>query len=278
MIILDTSKEVKEEALNQILDKVREYNKESIGEKTVLDVEDITALTGVYVSPEEAVNKSLDEVYKSLIVSQGYDSFEKLYQDALENTEKRAPKNYAGLVKEERTVIRNGKPMKTTVYVDPNSGHDSKNNPLDRGNKPAPIGADMLSQQPYQPKNNRKRKEPLGIVPLKEFSDEKEQEPNFSLSFSDEEGNARGDIHFNVEGDYVTLVGYSNMEDVSGVKRRAYMQAVRTAWELGKGVSLPKTNDSDIESLVSMVGIPLEGNYYTLDREGIVEVLGEPIV
>lgn len=275
---MDTSKEVKEEALNQILDKVREYNKESIGEKTMLDVEDITALTGVYVSPEEAVNKSLDEVYKSLIVSQGYDSFEKLYQDALENTEKRAPKNYAGLVKEERTVIRNGKPMKTTVYVDPNSGHDSKNNPLDKGNKPAPIGADMLSQQPYQPKNNRKRKEPLGIVPLKEFSDEKEQEPNLSLSFSDDEGNARGDIHLNVEGDYLTLVGYSNMEDVSGVKRRAYMQAVRTAWELGKGVSLPKTNDSDIESLVSMVGIPLEGNYYTLDREGLVELLGEAIV
>ena len=129
---MDTSKEVKEEALNQILDKVREYNKESIGENTMLDVEDITALTGVYVSPEEAVNKSLDEVYKSLTVSQGYDSFEKLYQDALENTEKRAPKNYAGLVKEERTVIRNGKPMKTTVYVDPNSGHDSKNNPLDK--------------------------------------------------------------------------------------------------------------------------------------------------
>lgn len=274
---MDTSKEVKEEALNQILDKVREYNKESIGEKTMLDVEDITALTGVYVSPEEAVNKSLDEVYKSLIVSQGYDSFEKLYQDALENTEKRAPKNYAGLVKEERTVIRNGKPMKTTVYVDPNSGHDSKKNPLDKGNKPMPIGADMLRQQPYQPKNNRKRKEPLGIVPLKEFSDEKEQEPNLSLSFSDDEGNARGDIHLNIEGDYLTLVGYSNMEDVSGVKRRAYMQAVRTAWELGKGVSLPKTNDSDIESLVSMVGIPLEGNYYTLDREGLVEALGESI-
>ena len=275
---MDTSEEVKEEALNRVLDKVREYNKENNGEKTLLDVDDITALTGVYVSPEEAVNKSLDEVYKSLIVSQGYDSFEKLYQDALENTEKRAPKDYAGLVKEERTVIRNGKPMKTTVYVDPSAGEDSKGNPLDKDNKPKPISASMLSQQPYQPHNSRERKQSLGIVPLKDFSDEKEQEPNFSLSFSDEEGNTRGDIHFNVEDEYVTLVGYSNMEDVSGVKRRAYMQAVRTAWELGKGVTLPKTNDRDIESLVSMVGIPLEGNYYTLDREGIVGMLGEPIV
>lgn len=276
---MDTSKEIKEEALNQILDKVREYNKESIGEKTMLDVEDITALTGVYVSPEEAVNKSLDEVYKSLIVSQGYDSFEKLYQDALENTEKRAPKNYAGLVKEERTVIRNGKPMKTTVYVDPSAGEESSSNsnPLDEDNKPKPVSASMLSQQPYQPHNSRERKQSLGIVPLKDFSDEKDQEPNFSLSFSDEEGNTRGGIHFNVDDEYVTLVGYSNMEDVSEVKRRAYMQAVRTAWELGKGVSLPRSNDSDIESLVSMVGIPLEGNYYTLDREGLVGLLGESI-
>lgn len=276
---MDTSEEVKEEALNQILDKVREYNKESIGEKTMLDVEDITSLTGVYVSPEEAVNKSLDEVYKSLLVSQGYDSFEKLYQDALENTEKRAPKDYSGLVKEERTVIRNGKPMKTTVYVDPNAGEEgsSNSNPLDKDSKPKPVSASMLSQQPYQPHNSRERKQSLGIVPLKDFSDEKDQEPNFSLSFSDEEGNTRGDIHFNVEDEYVTLVGYSNMEDVSEVKRRAYMQAVRTAWELGKGVSLPKSNDSDIESLVSMVGIPLEGNYYTLDREGLVGLLGESI-
>ena len=283
---MDLSEEQKEELYRGMLENIREYNSEQIG-KTNLTTSDIEHIIGVD-SVEELLDTNNDNylsiIYEPLLVSQGYSSFKALVDDSRENTDivyKRAPKDFSKLHKEERTVIRNGKPMKTTIYTDGGKGdYDPKGNPMDEGNEgPQEVVASEMKAKPSPSPSNDDKASELESEGSKKFKDIVDLEPLESFdSFTvleDEEGYEQGIILFKYEKDYVKLVKYGNLDTVENMLGRAYSETILKAWQENLGVMLPCNDDTSLaENIAQYFEMNRVGNIYFLDKDEVIEVLG----
>lgn len=284
---MDLSEEQKEELYRGMLENIREYNSEQIS-KTNLTTSDIESIIGVE-SVDELLNSNNDNylsiIYEPLLVSQGYDSFKSLVEDSRDNNDtvsKRAPKDFSKLHKEERTVIRNGKPMKTTIYTDGGKDdYDPKGNPLDEGSEGPQevVASQMKAKHSPKPSSNakasalesrgsRKFKDIVGLEPLESFD-------SFTV-LEDEEEYEQGIILYKYEKDYVKLVKYGNLDTVDNMLARAYSETILKAWQENLGVMLPCNDDTSLaENIAKYFEMNRVGNIYFLDKDEVIEVLGE---
>ena len=284
---MDLSEEQKKELYRGMLENIREYNSEQVG-KTNLTTSDIENIIGVE-SVDELLDSNNDSylsiIYEPLLVSQGYDSFKTLVEDSRNNNDtvsKRAPKDFSKLHKEERTVIRNGKPMKTTIYTDGGKDdYDPKGNPLDEGNQGPQevVASQMKAKHSLKPSSDSKASE-LESEGSKKFKDIVNTEPLESFdSFTvleDEEGYEQGIILFKYEKDYVKLVKYGNLDTVENMLARAYSETILKAWQENLGVMLPCNDDTSLaENIAQYFEMNRVGNIYFLDKDEVIEVLGE---
>lgn len=284
---MDLSEEQKEELYRGMLENIREYNSEQIN-KTSLTTYDIENIIGVE-SVDELLDSNNDSylsiIYEPLLVSQGYSSFKALVEDSRDNNDtvsKRAPKDFSKLHKEERTVIRNGKPMKTTIYTDGGkSDYEPKGNPLDEGNNGPQevVASQMKAKHSPSPSNNAKASA-LESEGSKKFKDIVDLEPLESFdSFTvleDEEGYEQGIILYKYEKDYVKLVKYGNLDTVENMLGRAYSETILKAWQENLGVMLPCNDDTSLaENIAKYFEMNRVGNIYFLDKDEVIEVLGE---
>lgn len=284
---MDLSEEQKEELYRGMLENIREYNSEQIS-KTSLTTSDIENIIGVE-SVDELLDSNNDSylsiIYEPLLVSQGYDSFKALVEDSKDNNDtvaKRAPKDFSKLHKEERTVIRNGKPMKTTIYTDGGkSDYEPKGNPLDEGNNgPQEVVASQMKAKHSPKPSNGGKASALESEGSKKFKDIVDLEPLESFdSFTvleDEEGYEQGIILYKYEKDYVKLVKYGNLDTVENMLGRAYSETILKAWQENLGVMLPCNDDTSLaENIAKYFEMNRVGNIYFLDKDEVIEVLGE---
>ena len=284
---MDLSEEQKEGLYRGMLENIREYNSEQIN-KTNLTTSDIESIIGVE-SVDELLDNNNDNylsiIYEPLLVSQGYDSFKYLVEDSRDNNDtvsKRAPKDFSKLHKEERTVVRNGKPMKTTIYTDGGKDdYDPKGNPLDKGSEGPQevIASQMKAKHSPKPSSNDKAsalesegynkfKDIVGLEPLESFD-------SFTV-LEDEEGYEQGIILYKYEKDYVKLVKYGNLDTVENMIARAYNETILKAWQENLGVMLPCNDDTSLaENIAKYFEMNRVGNIYFLDKDEVIEVLGE---
>lgn len=285
---MDLSEEQKEKLFRGMLEDIREYNSEQIT-KTNLTTSDIEHIIGVD-SVDELLDTNNDNylsvVYEPLLVSQGYGSFKSLVDDSRDNDDmvyKRAPKDLSKLNKEERTVIRNGKPMKTTIYTDGGKGdYDPKGNQLDdNGNeKPQEVVASEMKAKPspnpsnddkaseLESEGSKKYKEIVNLEPLESFD-------SFTV-LEDEEGFEQGIILFKYENGYVKLVKYGNLDTVENMLGRAYSETILKAWQENLGVMLPCDDDTSLaDNIAKYFEMNRVGNIYFLDKDEVINVLGE---
>lgn len=286
---MDLSEEQKEELFRGMLEDIREYNSKQII-KTNLSTSDIENIIGVE-SVDELLDSNNDSylsiIYEPLLVSQGYSSFKSLVEDSRDNNDtvsKRAPKDFSKLNKEERTVIRNGKPMKTTIYTDGGKGdYDPKGNPMDEGNEGPQevVASDMKAKPSASPGSSsdskgsalekegaKKYKEIVNTEPLESFD-------SFTV-LEDEEGYEQGIILYKYEKDYVKLVKYGNLDTVENMLARAYSETILKAWQENLGVMLPCNDDTSLaENIAKYFEMNRVGDIYFLDKEEVISVLGE---
>ena len=284
---MDLSEEQKEGLYRGMLENIREYNSEQIN-KTNLTTSDIESIIGVE-SVDELLDNNNDNylsiIYEPLLVSQGYDSFKSLVEDSRDNNDtvsKRAPKDFSKLHKEERTVVRNGKPMKTTIYTDGGKDdYDPKGNPLDKGSEGPQevIASQMKAKHSPKPSSNDKAsalesegynkfKDIVGLEPLESFD-------SFTV-LEDEEEYEQGIILYKYEKDYVKLVKYGNLDTVENMIARAYNETILKAWQENLGVMLPCNDDTSLaENIAKYFEMNRVGNIYFLDKDEVIEVLGE---
>lgn len=284
---MDLSEEQKEGLYRGMLENIREYNSEQIN-KTNLTTSDIESIIGVE-SVDELLDNNNDNylsiIYEPLLVSQGYDSFKSLVEDSRDNNDtvsKRAPKDFSKLHKEERTVVRNGKPMKTTIYTDGGKDdYDPKGNPLDKGSEGPQevVASQMKAKHSPKPSSNDKAsalesegynkfKDIVGLEPLESFD-------SFTV-LEDEEEYEQGIILYKYEKDYVKLVKYGNLDTVENMIARAYNETILKAWQENLGVMLPCNDDTSLaENIAKYFEMNRVGNIYFLDKDEVIEVLGE---
>lgn len=284
---MDLSEEQKEGLYRGMLENIREYNSEQIN-KTNLTTSDIESIIGVE-SVDELLDNNNDNylsiIYEPLLVSQGYDSFKSLVEDSRDNNDtvsKRAPKDFSKLHKEERTVVRNGKPMKTTIYTDGGKDdYDPKGNPLDEGSEGPQevVASQMKAKHSPKPSSNDKAsalesegynkfKDIVGLEPLESFD-------SFTV-LEDEEEYEQGIILYKYEKDYVKLVKYGNLDTVDNMLARAYSETILKAWQENLGVMLPCNDDTSLaENIAKYFEMNRVGNIYFLDKDEVIEVLGE---
>lgn len=238
-------------------------------------------------------NEDLTNAYKALVDSNGSEDFLRFY-DSIEHMEKAGSKDFGRLQTEERTVMRNGKPMKTKIYVDPDSKEDS--NPLDSGSQsggsksPSPmVATDLHRGYTFADTDDKdeshevKQKLPKdlnleGFVGSSQFT---KQSDNV-LVYTDDEGTVQALAGFSKQGSYLVLdyVTYSPM--VAGAYTNAMYELIAKALQNGLGAKYPIPDEEDIspkelmalEALAENYGLLNTGSCYVGVYEDMAEQVG----
>lgn len=232
-----------------------------------------------------AENNELSEKYNYLVKAYGFNSFYDLYLYAdscdsfYEQLEKGGQKDLSKLKRVTRTVMRNGKPMKTTIYEDSN-GEENGKNPLDKGqakpDAPQPrkakdlsmsfIGDDETGTNPKQVSQLAKEAKKLDGTFISDCS-------SFMI-LQGEAGDLGGVAGFRKEGNYLYLVFYQADQYTSGVAYRAFYQLLLRAWKSGLGAKIDYTEDSTAQEIFKEYGLSRTGDCYKISASNLKKALG----
>lgn len=229
-------------------------------------------------------NTQLTQEYNYIVKSYGFETFYDLYlfADTTDNSElvaKGGQKDLQKLKPVTRTVIRNGKPMKTTIYEDTGSKEDNKN-PLDKT-----AGSD----QPEQPRDigeltssilDMTHANPKELARLAKQAEKLQGTFNTDCSsyvaFTTETGELGAIIGFKVEGNYLRLVFTQADKLTNGVSLKAFFTLTVTAWKQGLGAIVSVTDNSTALALFKEYGYTKAGDTYKATASKLKASLGTP--
>ena len=230
-------------------------------------------------------NKELSQEYNYLVKSYGFNSFLDLYTYAdscdSEYILKGGQKDLSKLKRVTRTVMRNGKPMKTTIYEDSGGGDDDKN-PMDSG------GDNKEVQQPRHA--NDLQLSLLGMeeenIPPKQVAQLANQAKHLQGAFNTDcnvyavltgdTGDISGIAGFRIEKGYLRLVFTQQDSLTSGVTLRAFHILTIQAWKKGLGAILNSTENETALALFKEYGFKKQGDVYKVSASGLKKLLGTP--
>lgn len=143
-----------EDIFEGVLEYVKASSSQANETEVLLKKSTLEALVGEKLEHQDVFNrnKELTDKYKHLAVSYGFSDFYSLYlfaeSNEMEQVSKAGKKDFSRLHKVRRTVIRNGKPMQTTIYSDPGEDKDDSD-----GSKPQPTGESEEVEQGVEAKD-----------------------------------------------------------------------------------------------------------------------------
>lgn len=231
-------------------------------------------------------NKELTEKYHYLVKAYGFSNFYDLYLYAdscdsfYEQLEKGGQKDLNKLKRVTRTVMRNGKPMKTTIY-EASGGKDDGKNPLDKGATPEEtpqprrakelsmsfIGDDEVGANPKQVAQLAKEAKALDGTFVSDCS-------SFMI-LQGEMGDLGGVAGYRKEGNYLYLVFYQSDDLTSGVAYKAFYQLLLRAWKQNLGAMIDATEDSTAKELFKEYGLSRTGSRYKISAKNLRTALGD---
>lgn len=231
-------------------------------------------------------NKELTEKYHYLVKAYGFSTFYDLYLYAdscdsfYEQLEKGGQKDLNKLKRVTRTVMRNGKPMKTTIYED-SGGKDDGKNPLDKGATPEEtpqprrakelsmsfIGDDEAGANPKQVAQLAKEAKALDGTFVSDCSS--------FMVLQGEMGDLGGVAGYRKEGNYLYLVFYQSDDLTSGVAYKAFYQLLLRAWKQNLGAMIDATEDSTAKELFKEYGLSRTGSRYKISAKNLRTALGD---
>lgn len=230
-------------------------------------------------------NETLTKSYDFLVKSYGFNTFFDLYLyadncDSLEQLMKGGKKDLSKLKPVTRTVMRNGKPMKTTIYED-TSSESSEDNPMDSKTK-----------QPETPQPRHARDLRMSILGTEDGVDPKtlrqlaKYSKNLSGSFDtdcssymilqDESNGIGGLAGFKQEGKYLRLAFIQQDDLTSGVGIQAFYQLLKLAWKKGLGAIAPNVTSPSAIELFKEYGLKKHGDCYKINAGSLAKCLGKP--
>lgn len=234
-----------------------------------------------------AENKELTANHKALVRAYGFETFYDLYLyadscDSINHQlQKGGNKQFSKLKRVTRTVVRNGKPMKTTIYTD-GKGEDSDKNPLDKGTTPNSsgkqprhakdmamvfIGNDDTGANPKQVAQLAKEAEALG--------GQFDTDCNSYMILQGELGDLGGCAGFKKEGNYLHLAFFQADDVTTGVAFRAFYQLLLRAWRAGLGAMVDDFEDETARELFKEYGLTKSGNRYKISATKLKRALGD---
>lgn len=231
-------------------------------------------------------NKELTKKYRYLVKAYGFSNFYDLYLYAdscdsfYEQLEKGGQKDLNKLKRVTRTVVRNGKPMKTTIYED-SGGKDDGKNPLDKGATPEEtpqprrakelsmsfIGDDEAGANPKQVAQLAKEAKALDGTFVSDCSS--------FMVLQGEMGDLGGVAGYRKEGNYLYLVFYQSDDLTSGVAYKAFYQLLLRAWKQNLGAMIDATEDSTAKELFKEYGLSRTGSRYKISAKNLRTALGD---
>lgn len=233
------------------------------------------------ISENETLTKSYDFIVKSYGFNSFYDLF--IYADNCDNLEqlmKGGKKDLSKLKPVTRTVMRNGKPMKTTIYED-TSSESSEENPLDsketQSEKPQPRHARDLrmtilsTEEGVDPKTLRQL-----AKYSKGLSGSFDTDCSSYMILQDDSNGIGGIAGFKQEGKYLKLAFLQQDDLTSGVGIQAFYQLLKLAWKKGLGAMAPSVTSPSATALFKEYGLKKHGDCYKISAGSLVQCLGNP--
>lgn len=233
-------------------------------------------------------NRELSIDYAYLVKSYGFENFVDLFTFAdscdqeQELVQKGGQKDLSKLKRVTRTVMRNGKPMKTTIYTD--GGGEDKGNELDSKSP-------SEETQTPQPRNaNSLLVSLLGMeeedVPPKQVAQLAEKAKSLQGTFNSdcnayavlmgEQGDIGGIIGFRVEKGYLRLVFTQADSVTSGVELKGFTLLTLNAWKKGLGAIMSDTTDKKLLAILSAYDYKKQGDTYKVSASVLKRTLGNP--
>lgn len=250
----------------ELLDRVREASKHSeilLTSKTLGDIVGVP-LTEDYV---KANNEYLSESFSHIVASYGFSDFLSLYLAIVskegEQLVKGGKKDFSRLQRVKRTVIRNGKPMQTTIYADP-----SEDEPVDIDNSsPSTTKGSRLTTAKQM---SRKTSAPSNkaVANLVKEIDTSSGSSKGSVDISgylsniagltelrDELDGLRALILYGRKGNYVYIKKVITDGETSGVGMQAFFELIGYAKSLRLGVFVKESDNPLAKELYHNFGL-----------------------
>lgn len=233
-----------------------------------------------------AENDQLTKEYNHIVKGYGFENFYDLYLFAdsssanLELIAKGGQKDLHKLKAVTRTVIRNGKPMKTTIYEDTGSDKGDNKNPLDKtadtDNKLQPVSINDLSSTVL----DMTHPNPKELTQLAKQAGKLQGTFNTDCSsyavFTGDNGELRAVIGFKLENNYLRLV-FTQMDKLtSGTEKKALFMLTVTAWKQGTGAIHPDTENRTALALLKEYGYTKQKGSYKVTASSLKGLLGTP--
>ena len=278
-----------EEAYNELLLNALGPDEASATE-TVLTKSQLESLVGEELDHDEVYNRDVEytERYRHLVVAYGFTSFYPLYvmteMNEMEKAEKAGNKDFSRLHKVKRTVIRNGKPMQTTIYADPDEG-DNERIPEDNGTRTSKGSSlrnarDMTGRSVITTGKELKdlmsnstglKKREGGRITLQSLSG-----ATGAFTLTDELGETRALVTFAENEKYVYIKDIADDGETSGIGLRSFFELLAFAKTKDKGLVMDDTENPLALNLFKHFNLTKrKDGTWAITRGSLNDVLGD---
>lgn len=265
--------------LDQLFKNENNHLNQPVVSKSVLE-----SLTGQFLNEDyvKQENEELTEKYGIFAEALGFDSFLELYQAAssgLESVAKGGDKDLSRLHRTTRTVTRNGKQMKTTVYEDPDEDSDEDANDEDKKKKDPKrrMSAKDINFS-FQDSSKRSSEEVNAVQDyLESASGVSLESENNHYMVSSDEGNIQGAAQITENENYLILQAIKINDNLEDFELRVFYALLLKAWKKRKGIVInTKISDNPIlDEEFKSFGFQEKNSKWQVEPEDLVEVLGE---
>lgn len=227
-------------------------------------------------------DSDLTKEFDYVVKTYGFDNFYDLYTYAdscdsiQEQIQKGGDKDLGKLNKVTRTVMRNGKPMKTTVYEDSGSDEQDGDSTQEEPKKPVRRKASELSSSSLGGKTEKPTP--------KEISNLMSQAKNLSGTFDTDcdsymvlgdSGDIGGLAGFRIEGNFLYLAFIQEDEVTTGVARQAFYELLLRAWKSGLGAMIDDPENDLAHDLFEEYGLTKSKGRYKISKKELENSLGK---
>ncbi len=293
---LDKSIEERETLFSEIVKELQEENSKltPLADGELLTVAALELLTGINkLSTDLATenNEEYSERYKHLTSLYGFDDFYSLYVYAEFNsplgyTTKAGAKDYSGLNKVKRTVVRNGKPIEMDIYEkEDNQNNKDTQKEKEKSNSQSSVTPIISAQTLHTSKEDKSEGTSLKRVSTGILSTNKDPSTQKAIAqaikegtyLQDEEGNVRVTYLFTPEDAFLALTSLVIDSTTQGAGIRVFMELLREATTQKLGVRVPAYDNEFAKELFQTFGLTQKKDSWQVTYKDLVKSLGESL-
>lgn len=278
-----------EEAYSELLAKTLGPDEVSVT-GTLLTKSQLEAIVGKELDHDDvyANDTKFTEEYKHLVVAYGFTSFYPLYvmaeMNELERIEKAGRKDFSRLHKVKRTVIRNGKPMQTTIYSDPDEG-DNEKVPEDNSSKTSKGSSLRNARDMTRNSSVTTGKDLKDLISSSKGLEKREggrvtvqglSGATGAFTLTDELGETRALVTFSENDKYVYIQDIADDGETSGIGLRAFFELLAFAKTRDKGLKVDDTENPLALNLFKHFNLSKKNDgTWVITRSNLNDILGD---